>query len=230
MGSVKKTRSKYSGPSHPWQRARMEEEAPLKKEYGLKNKTEIWKMNSFMKKIKFTAKKLISLTTEQAQIEKAHLIAKINNYGFLGQKAVRAEDALNITLKNMLERRLQTQVVKKGLARSVNQARQMITHRHITVDGKMITSPSYIVRVSEESKIAFASRSGFLSADHPERAAIAMPKKEVRKEEPRESRGRDGKRRDTRRPMNRSRGAEKKGVKKEDKKAEPKAKKGEEKK
>ena len=218
MGSVKKQRSKYSGPSHPWQRARLEEEGPLKIEYGLKSKTEIWKMNSFMKNIKFNAKKLIPLTTEQAQQEKKQLIAKINTYGLLPQQAVKVEDALNITLKNMLERRLQTMLVKAGFAKSVKQARQMITHRHVFVDGKLITSPSYLVRVSEEAKIGFSGGSAFLSADHPERMQAGQKKKEVRIPEPKK--GGRGRKRDARRPMSRSREAEKK----EEKKESPKAK------
>jgi len=77
---------------------------------------------------------------------------------------------LTITLKDVLERRLQTLVYKKKLARSIKQARQFITHRHVTVSDKVITSPSYIVTKDDENKIGFSSLSALNSIDHPERA------------------------------------------------------------
>ena len=46
MGSPKKQRKKYSKPSHPWQKARIEEEKALKKEYSFKNKKELIVFNS----------------------------------------------------------------------------------------------------------------------------------------------------------------------------------------
>ena len=41
MGNPKRHRKKYSTPAHPWQRARIEEERELSKEYGFKNKKEM---------------------------------------------------------------------------------------------------------------------------------------------------------------------------------------------
>ena len=67
-----------------------------------------------------------------------------------------------------MERRLQTQVVRRGLARTMKQARQMIVHRHIMVGDKIITSPSYLVKAEEEDKIKFAPKSPFSNPDHPE--------------------------------------------------------------
>jgi len=87
-------------------------------------------------------------------------------------------------LKDILERRIQTKVLRKGLARSARQARQFITHRHITVGLKEITSPSYLVSIAEEEKIAFKSNSALTSADHPERLIkTELPKQEVIKTE-----------------------------------------------
>ena len=45
MGDPRKTRKKYDTPQHPWQKERMDQESVFLKEYGLKNKKEIWKMN-----------------------------------------------------------------------------------------------------------------------------------------------------------------------------------------
>ncbi|HII71954.1 TPA: 30S ribosomal protein S4, partial [Candidatus Woesearchaeota archaeon] len=144
MGDPKKHRKKYATPMHPWQRNRIDEERELKKEYGFKNKTEIWKMVSFLRDAKSQAKKLVTLTGRQADMEKELLLARLRRYGLLSPDAV-LDKILSISLRDVLERRLQTQVYKKGLANSVNQARQFITHKHILVGGKIVTSPSYML-------------------------------------------------------------------------------------
>ena len=46
MGDPKILRKKFESPSHPWQKSRIEEERQLIREYGLKNKSEAWKMRS----------------------------------------------------------------------------------------------------------------------------------------------------------------------------------------
>ena len=38
MGDPGRARKNYKGPGHPWERWRIEEERPIKKDYGLKNK------------------------------------------------------------------------------------------------------------------------------------------------------------------------------------------------
>ncbi len=75
-----------------------------------------------------------------------------------------------MTVEAVLERRLQTQLVRKGFAVSMEQARQFIVHRHITAGSKVITSPSYLVSKEEEGKIGFLARSRLNDAEHPERA------------------------------------------------------------
>lgn len=168
MGDPKKHRKKYSGPRHPWERERIDEERVIKKDYGLKNKKEIWKMRSVFKSLGDQAKKLIALKTAQAEKEKKQLLSRVNKLGL-----IKAKDDLNAILgldfKALLERRLQTLVFKKGLARSINQARQFIVHEHIFVGNKKITSPAYLVLVEEEEKIRFSPSSSLSKEDHPER-------------------------------------------------------------
>jgi small subunit ribosomal protein S4 len=65
------------------------------------------------------------------------------------------EDALAMSLDDILERRLQTMVYKMELSKSVKQARQLIVHGHIAVNGRRVTIPSYIVKRSEEDKIGY---------------------------------------------------------------------------
>ncbi|MFC1723780.1 30S ribosomal protein S4 [Nanoarchaeota archaeon] len=177
MGDPKRHRKKYSTPSHPWQADRIEEERQLSTEYGFKNKAEIWKMRSYLKDATSQAKKLVTLTGPQADIERQALLERLKRYGFLPIDAD-LDKILSISLRDILERRLQTQVYKKNLANSVNQARQFITHKHILVGGKIITSPSYLLTVEEEAKIEFRPKSSLSSPDHPERVAVEN-KKEV---------------------------------------------------
>ena len=173
MGDPKGIRKKYNTPSHPWQRGRIEEEREIVKNYAVKNKKEIWKMNSLLKSFKNEAKKLASLRTQQARKEEALLIRKLIRYGIL--KEGDALDAvLIISLRDVLERRLQTIVRKKGLARTMKQARQFITHRHIKVGDSVVTSPSYLVLAEEEQSLGFCTRSALGDSEHPERKSPAI--------------------------------------------------------
>jgi len=167
MGDIRRTRKKYQKPSHPWQIARLEEEKPLFKEYGLKNKTELWKMNSIAKSIAIQAKKLIAKRNDsQAQKEKERLLSKLIRYKLI-QPGDQIEAALGLTSRDILERRLQTQVLRKNLARTIKQARQLVTHGHIKVNKRVITSPSHLI--SADDVIEYAENSPFSSEQHPER-------------------------------------------------------------
>lgn len=180
MGDPRRLRKKYSGPSQPWQKERIDEERELKNEFGFKNKKEIWKLSSLLNKLGLQAKKLTALKTQQANIEKKQLLDKLYNMGLLN-KGAQLEDVLTLTLRNLLERRLQTLVIKKNFARSIKQARQFITHGHIAIDQKVITSPSYLVTTAEENKIAFLGSSTLASVDHPERAVTVKKTKGSKK-------------------------------------------------
>ena len=191
MGDPKKLRKKYSGPAHPWQRARMEVESKILKAYGLKNKREIWKLNSLLRNFKHQAKKLSASQTAQANKESESLVKRLRKYGLLKENS-QLGDVLSLTLPEVMDRRLQTVMYKKNLARSMKQARQFIVHHHITVAGKKITSPSYLVALEEEPQIAFAVHSHLQDDGHPERTPIEKKVKAVREKKPvrRKQRGR----------------------------------------
>ncbi|MEM4263617.1 MAG: 30S ribosomal protein S4 [Candidatus Woesearchaeota archaeon] len=149
--------------------SRIEQEKLLVKEYGLRNKTEIWKLASKLKNFADQAKKLVAHRREaQAGKEKVQLLSRLNRLGLLNKEAV-LEDVLGLTIKDMLELRLQTQVCRKGLAKTMKQARQFITHGHILVNGKKVTSPSYLIKSDEAPTISFATTSALSNAEHPER-------------------------------------------------------------
>jgi small subunit ribosomal protein S4 len=171
MGDPKKQRKKYKTPMHPWQKSRIEEEAGLITEYGLASHKELWKMKTFIKNSSDIAKKLIVARGTQADIEKKQLISKLSKLGLLKEDAT-TNEVLNLKPKDVLERRLQTIVVRKGLANSFRQSRQLITHGHIAVNGQKQTAPSYLVEVAKENLIDFVLSSPFRSLDHPERNKI----------------------------------------------------------
>jgi len=168
MGTARKIRKKYSGPSHPWQGERIQEEKVIQKEYGLKNKTEIWKINSKLKNIKSQAKKLIAATSEQSKKEEKLLIERLISLGILNEGAT-LNNILEIDLKEFLDRRLQSVVLARGLARTSKQARQMISHGHITLNKKKLNVPSYLVKLKEETELLYSPTSGFNNPEHPER-------------------------------------------------------------
>ena len=178
MGDPKKLRKKYETPIHPWNSAVIEEERELRKEFGLGKKKEILIARSFLKKYKNIAKRLISNQTAQGDKEKAQVMDKLQRLGLLTAGAL-LDDVLNLGVTDLLNRRLQSVVYRKGLARSMKQARQFITHRHIRVGEKEITSPGYIVSLEEESALVFKSNSALADEEHPERA---IEQKEVQKE------------------------------------------------
>ena len=183
MGDPKRLRKKYSTPGQPWNAAAIEREKALTHEYGLQNKREIFRATSFVKKYRAIAKRLIVDQSAQALKEKDQMLTKLQQIGLLGSGA-NPGDVLGLETKDLLERRLQTVVFRKGLARSIKQARQFITHRHIKVGNKEITAPSYIVSVKEEAEITFKDNSALSSLEHPERADVNSAKNatEVAKE------------------------------------------------
>lgn len=170
MGNIRRLRKKYQGPSHMWQKERIIEEKGILKEYGLVNKKEVWRATSALARYKNLAKTAISSMTAQSEKEAAQLLTKLKGLGLLSEGSL-LSDVLKLSVKDVLERRLQTVVFRRGLSHSVKQARQFITHGHITVNGVAISSPSYLVTKAEELTVAFSPSSALSDEEHPERAA-----------------------------------------------------------
>lgn len=72
--------------------------------------------------------------------------------------AVRAEGAPGENLLSMLERRIDNVVYRLKLATARPQARQLIVHGHILVNGRKVTSPSYLVSVNDVVTLCEKSR------------------------------------------------------------------------
>jgi len=148
---MKRKHKQYSRPKRPFDKKRFEEEAEIKKEFGLKNKKEIWKSDAKIKSIREKAKKIISSNEE----EQKKLFEKLQK---IGLKVNSIADALGLEKKDYLKRRLQTMVFEKKLTPTINTARQKITHKKVLVNGKIIDSPSYIVPVLLENKISLVEK------------------------------------------------------------------------
>jgi small subunit ribosomal protein S4 len=169
MGDPKFPSKHYNTPSHPWQKIRIEQEKTLIHQYGLKNKREIWKANTKVRSMRRQARKLTAnANDEQAQKEKSLLLTKLNRLGML-EEGSGLEDILRMEPESVLDRRLQTQVYLQGLASTVKQARQLIIHGHISVDGAVNRVPGMIVTKLQEKEIRYSPLSALNSDLHPVR-------------------------------------------------------------
>ena len=192
MGDPRKRKKKYETPTHPWQKDRIDDERELKRKYGLKNKKEIWKAQSMLRNIRGQARALLSVSTEQSKKETGDLMLRLRKLSILKEDAD-LDHVLGLSIQDVLDRRFQSLVVRKGLAVNANQARQMIVHGHITIDGRRVTAPSYLVSADEEGRIAYAAKSPFIGrklqagspvVDSKERFARAEAEPEAAAEEP----------------------------------------------
>jgi small subunit ribosomal protein S4 len=134
------------------------EELEFLGKYGLRNKREFWKSRTLLANWRSLARQSRSLPKEQAIEVQQALIKKLDRLGIIGSEAA-FEDVLLLTVEDALKRRLQTLVYEKGLASTIYQARQLITHGHIQVGNKKIDAPSYIVKRAEEDLIDYAPNS-----------------------------------------------------------------------
>ena len=159
MGDPKRQRKKRHRPRHPRRRDRLIEEAMLAGEYGLRNRREIRKAKELLREIRTRARQLLALPPEEAEERAKVLLAKLHKMGLITKPDATLDDILSLTVRDILERRLQTVVFRLGLARSIREARQMIVHRHIMVNGNVVNSPSYLVKIDD--KVEFKPTSVF---------------------------------------------------------------------
>ena len=174
MGDPKFSRKKYETPNHPWQASRIKEEKEIVKKYGLKNKTEVWKARSALRSIRGQARDLQGkqrLETPQVKRETQGLLGRLSRMGLISGEAA-LDDILGLNVEAVLMRRLQTMVYLKGLASTPTQARQLIVHGHIAIDGRRVDVPGYHVMKADEPSIDYAYSSPLLNADHPVRPKV----------------------------------------------------------
>ncbi len=172
MGDPKFSRKSYDTPSHPWQGERIKAEVVLVNQYGLKNKTEIWKAQTILRNFRRQSRELQARLRggeAQAKVETEALISKCGRMGVLPVEGATLNDILTLNEESILSRRLQTIVFEKGMASTIGQARQMITHGHVFMNGHRVTVPGYIVTRLEESSVEYDPASPFNDEMHPMR-------------------------------------------------------------
>lgn len=146
---MRRIRKKFKRPRVPWDSATIEEQKGVLREYGLRRKKEIWIAQEMLRNFRRRARELIA---ERDEEKTEALLDKLVKLGLL-KKGQGLDDVLALTVNNILDRRLQTVVFRKGTAGTVKQARQHITHGHVAIGGRRTAFPSYIVQADEESKI-----------------------------------------------------------------------------
>ncbi|WP_123537315.1 30S ribosomal protein S4 [Halosimplex salinum] len=160
----------YETPNHPYQGERISEESGLTGQYGLKNKEELWRAQSELRAYRREARKLLGQTDAAgAEKETEEFLARLKRIGVLDETDS-LDDILSLDVTDILERRLQTVVYRKGLANTTSQARQFVSHGHVTVEGRRVTRPSKKVDVTEEGSVEFDDNSPLTDELHPERA------------------------------------------------------------
>ncbi len=173
MGDPKKQRKKYETPRFPWRTDILQEELKLLGQYGLRNKHELWRHETTLSNFRGIARSLIGRPVEERKKMEEELLAHLKKLGVLPETAV-LDDVLDLTKEDLLERRLQTIAFRKGLSKTIHQARQLITHGHVAVGNKRVTVPSYIVTKEEETQIIYTPKSPLANQAHPLRQLISV--------------------------------------------------------
>merc|ERR1712201_38912 len=151
----------YTTPRRPFEKARLDQELKLIGEYGLRNKREVWRVKMTLAKVRKAARMLLTLEEKDPKrlFEGNALLRRLIRIGVLDESRQKLDHVLALKIEDFLERRLQTQVFKLGLAKSVHHARVLIKQRHIRVRKQVVNVPSFIVRLDSQKHIDFSLRS-----------------------------------------------------------------------
>ncbi len=152
MGDPKKSRKTFRRPRQIWTTELLSSELYLIGSYGLRSKRELWKAQTKIADIRNQARELLALTVEARQVQETKLLNYLNKLGLVKESAT-VDDVLNLKLEDILERRLQTIIMKKGISKSPQQSRQLVVHGHVSIGERIINIPGYIVKKDEEPAI-----------------------------------------------------------------------------
>merc|ERR1712224_1034474 len=157
------TSKTYTTPRRPFEKARLDQELKLVGEFGLKNKREVWRVKYTLVKIRTAARELLTLEEKDPRrlFEGNALLRRLVRTGVLAEDKMKLDYVLALKPEDFLERRLQTQVFKLGLAKSIHHARILIRQRHIRVRKQVVNIPSFIVRLDSQKHIDFSLRSPY---------------------------------------------------------------------
>ena len=146
---VKKLKKQYETPNEGWNSDRIQREDEIIDEYGLKNKKEVYKAQSQLRNLRREARKIVA---EEDETQKKQIIEKANSLGLVKENAG-LEDILTLNATDFLDRRLQTAVNRRGYSDTVKEARQLVVHGHVYIDGERVNIPSYLLTQEEEKQL-----------------------------------------------------------------------------
>jgi small subunit ribosomal protein S4 len=146
---VKKLQKQYETPNEGWSEERIQREDELIEQFGLKNKKEVYKAESELRALRREARKLVA---EEDETQRKALIKKANSLGFVKSDAG-LEDILTLNVTDILQRRLQSAVNRRGHADTAKEARQIVTHGHVYINGERVNIPGYLLTKEEEKTI-----------------------------------------------------------------------------
>lgn len=89
------------------------------------------------------------------------------------REASRLKGPSGLNLVMLLESRLDNVVWRMGLARTIVQARQLVVHGHVTINGRRVDRPSFHVKAGSEIAIKERSRAKPFIAEMLEQSATA---------------------------------------------------------
>ena len=150
-------------PRRPFEKQRLDIEMKLIGEFGLKNKREVWRTQLTLARIRKAARVLLTWEDKDPKrlFEGNALLRRLVRLGVLDESKSQLDYVLALKPADFLERRLQTQVFKLGLAKSIHHARVLIRQRHIRVGKQIVNIPSFMVRTESQKHIDFAITSPY---------------------------------------------------------------------
>lgn len=152
MGDPRKSKKSYNRPRSIWTSDQISTELYIVGSYGLRNKRELWKAQTEIARIRNQARALLALSIEVRQEKETQLLNYLSRLGLVTNESS-LDDVLNLKIEDILERRLQTIVMKKSNLKSPYQARQLVVHGHVSIGNRKINLPGYLVKRDEESLI-----------------------------------------------------------------------------
>ncbi|MEM2760119.1 MAG: 30S ribosomal protein S4 [Nitrososphaerales archaeon] len=174
MGDPKKPKNQFKKPRRPWTSDQLMTELQIVGTYGLRNKRELWKAQTELSRIRKQARALLALPHEVRLGKERELLTSLHRMGLV-QEGATLDDVLNLTIETLLERRLQSVVMRKGFAKTPYQARQVVVHGHITINDSVVNIPGYMVRHDEERSVAIRRGSPY----KPSTLARGAPAEEI---------------------------------------------------
>jgi len=174
MGDPKRPKNTFKKPRRPWSTDQLTQELQTVGTYGLRNKRELWKAQTELSRIRKQARALLALPLEVRQGKETELLKSLIRLGLVSEGAT-LDDVLNLKIEDLLERRLQSVIMKKGFVKTTYQARQAVVHGHVVITDRIVNIPSYMVKRDEEHGVAIRPGSTLTRMPPPQPTETSEP-------------------------------------------------------